>query len=55
MSESPRLTSKELAYLDNCGAHFKYKDMCSRLKNLINVGAQTKRSQQLLLYQQVFS
>ena len=55
MSESPRLTQKELAYLDNCGAHFKWKDMCARLKNMLATNAQTKRSQQLLLYQQVFS
>ena len=56
MSEgSPRLTQKELAYLDNVGAHFKFKDMSMRLKQLIADNAQTKRSQQLLLYQQVFS
>ena len=55
MSESPKLTQKELAYLDNCGAHFKFKDMCTRLKNMISTNAQNKRSQQLLLYQQVFS
>ena len=45
MSESPKLTTKELAYLDNCGAHFKFKDMCGRLKNMITTNAQTKRSQ----------
>ena len=46
MSEgSPRLTQKELAYLDNVGAHFKFKDMSMRLKQLIADNAQTKRSQ----------
>ena len=50
MSESPKLTSKELAYLDNCGAHFKFKDMQARLKNMQQHSLQAKRSQQLLLY-----
>ena len=55
MTESPKLTAKELAYLDNTGAHFKFKDMQARMKNMQTHNLQGKRSQQLLLYQQVFS
>ena len=46
MSEgSPRLTQKELAYIDSVGAHFKFKDMSARLKLMITENTQNKRSQ----------
>lgn len=55
MIRTPRLTDQQVQRLDAVGAHFKFKDMFSRLSQVITSGAQTKRSQTLLLYQQVFS
>ena len=55
MQRSPKLSEAQLAKLDNLGSHFKFRDMFNRLNNVITAGAQHKRSQNLLLYQQVFS
>ena len=55
MIKSPKIAADVLTKLDSCGAHFKFKDMSNRLNQVILSGAQTKRSQNLLLYQQVFS
>ena len=55
MIRTPRLTDQQIQRLDAVGAHFKFKDMFNRLSQVISSGAQIKRSQTLLLYQQVFS
>lgn len=41
----------EIAHLDELGAHFKYRDICSRLRTVINERLQEKRSSDLLAYQ----
>ena len=43
------------ALLDHLGAHFKFKDMVTRLGLVIMEGMQEKRSADLLSYQSYFT
>ena len=42
--DSPKLSLQQLLAIDKVGAHFKFKEMCNKLKNVIANGAQEKRS-----------
>ena len=44
-----------IAQLDELGAHFKYKDICGRLRVVITDRLQEKRSSDLMAYQQYFT
>ena len=41
---------RAIAHLDELGAHFKYKDICSRLQKVQQDRLQEKRSSDLLAY-----
>lgn len=47
--------ARAIAQLDELGAHFKYKDICTRLRTVLQDRLQEKRSSDLLAYQQYFS
>ena len=39
MLRSPKLTEAQISHLDSTGAHFKFRDMFSRLNQVITAGA----------------
>ena len=54
-ARTPKLTEAQIHKLDALGAHFKFRNMCDRLNQVITSNAQQKRSMNLLMYQQIFS
>lgn len=55
MEAPPNDNAVDIQRLDALGAHFKYRDMCTRLRMVIQEHKQDKRSSDLIQYQAYFS